>query len=757
MKVFASVLIALGCLLAVPALASAAVFEVDTVVDLTSGAGKECGAGEECSLRVALEKSNATLAVADTIHFDQTVFEGGSSDTIQPATVLPKIVSPVEIDAGVCATAAGVNGPCAGVEGPSGQSVFSVEADGTSIRGLAVQGGSFGITVLNATDDFLLQGSWIGLNLEGGQSENTNVGVFIDPGSDSAQIGGTEASQRNVISYNGVGLDVEGADETTIQGNYFGVTPKGDVAAPNSKDVEVTDSTAGGGFEVEGTEIGATVSTAAAETAVCDGGCNVISGALGTGLDLNGNGSGQNEAPASGPTTVSGNYVGLNAAGTAAIPNAEFDVFTGGADEALVGGFEPGDENFIAGGGYGVYGENGDDLAVVRNAIGVGPTGALLTPPSTVGIFAFALTLSDLEAGALVFGNLVRMEGGIGIEHRFIGAEIVENEVEGGSTGILTKGSGNGSLIGGNFVQGSEDSGIILQNPDNEVLGNEVVEAGEAGIEIDPTAEIDVSGNVIGGDSAEEENAIFASNDAAIEIFGIEESRNEVRRNRGKENGGPNFIRLRSVGLSEPGNGVDPPKITTAGKTETTGTAKPGARVRLFRKANTEPGEIAGFVAEAVANGSGQWKATYAGLPEGTLVSATQTLEGGTSELSETAKTPPDPPSGCPAVPSECTGGDTKQKDDKGKGKGHAKDKTAPQTTILKKKVKGRTAKFKFVSSEAGSTFECKLDKKKFKPCRSPKKYKRLKPGKHVFQVRAIDAAGNRDKTPATRRFRIRP
>jgi hypothetical protein len=160
------------------------------------------------------------------------------------------------------------------------------------------------------------------------------------------------------------------------------------------------------------------------------------------------------------------------------------------------------------------------------------------------------------------------------------------------------------------------------------------------------------------------------------------------------------------------------------------------------------------------ADSGGKWKLTYLSpVPGGTFVAATQTnSDGGTSEVSSTASVPPDPPSGCPAVPSECTGGDTKQKDDKGKTKKPkaGKDKTAPQTTILKKKIKGRTAKFRFASSEAGSTFQCRLDKKKFKPCRSPKKYKRLKPGKHVFEVRAIDAAGNKDKTPATRKFRVR-
>ena len=63
--------------------------------------------------------------------------------------------------------------------------------------------------------------------------------------------------------------------------------------------------------------------------------------------------------------------------------------------------------------------------------------------------------------------------------------------------------------------------------------------------------------------------------------------------------------------------------------------------------------------------------------------------------------------------------------------------------------------KFKFTATEVGSTFQCKMDRKPFKTCASPKKYKKLKPGKHVFKVRAIDRAGNVDPTPAKRKFTV--
>jgi hypothetical protein len=81
-----------------------------------------------------------------------------------------------------------------------------------------------------------------------------------------------------------------------------------------------------------------------------------------------------------------------------------------------------------------------------------------------------------------------------------------------------------------------------------------------------------------------------------------------------------------------------------------------------------------------------------------------------------------------------------------------------PETAIVKAKIRGkkRRATFRFSSTEPGSTFLCKLDRKPFRSCPSPKTYKRLKPGKHRFQVQALDPAGNLDSTPATRSFRIK-
>lgn len=86
-------------------------------------------------------------------------------------------------------------------------------------------------------------------------------------------------------------------------------------------------------------------------------------------------------------------------------------------------------------------------------------------------------------------------------------------------------------------------------------------------------------------------------------------------------------------------------------------------------------------------------------------------------------------------------------------------DTTAPDTTIT---TPARlilwdlwlqpVGSYSFTSSEPGSTFECSLDGAPFTACTSPTTLEVTR-GAHTFEVRARDAAGNVDPTPATRRF----
>lgn len=87
---------------------------------------------------------------------------------------------------------------------------------------------------------------------------------------------------------------------------------------------------------------------------------------------------------------------------------------------------------------------------------------------------------------------------------------------------------------------------------------------------------------------------------------------------------------------------------------------------------------------------------------------------------------------------------------------------SAPETRFRKHPAKvlrtrGRTARavFRFASDEANVAFLCKLDRGPFRPC--PRTLvRRLEPGPHVLGVKARDADGMTDRTPAVYRFRVK-
>lgn len=85
-------------------------------------------------------------------------------------------------------------------------------------------------------------------------------------------------------------------------------------------------------------------------------------------------------------------------------------------------------------------------------------------------------------------------------------------------------------------------------------------------------------------------------------------------------------------------------------------------------------------------------------------------------------------------------------------------DTSAPDTEITSGPsgtVNSASASFGFSSGEAGATFECSLDGGAFAACSAPQGYTGLSNGPHTFSVRARDAAGNVDASPAARTWTI--
>ena len=95
-------------------------------------------------------------------------------------------------------------------------------------------------------------------------------------------------------------------------------------------------------------------------------------------------------------------------------------------------------------------------------------------------------------------------------------------------------------------------------------------------------------------------------------------------------------------------------------------------------------------------------------------------------------------------------------------------DRTPPQARILRVTVGARVfaegrrrVGVRFTGSDPGPNasgvlrFGCHFDKLGWHRCTSPRLFKRVRPGRHVIRVRAIDAAGNVDPTPDLRTFRV--
>jgi uncharacterized delta-60 repeat protein len=89
--------------------------------------------------------------------------------------------------------------------------------------------------------------------------------------------------------------------------------------------------------------------------------------------------------------------------------------------------------------------------------------------------------------------------------------------------------------------------------------------------------------------------------------------------------------------------------------------------------------------------------------------------------------------------------------------RGFTVDTIPPDTTIdagPSGLTNDATPTFSF-SSEGGATFQCRVDSDPFATCTSPHTTATLGQGPHTFEVRATDAAGNTDGSPASREFTV--
>jgi hypothetical protein len=138
-----------------------------------------------------------------------------------------------------------------------------------------------------------------------------------------------------------------------------------------------------------------------------------------------------------------------------------------------------------------------------------------------------------------------------------------------------------------------------------------------------------------------------------------------------------------------------------------------------------------------------------------TLLEATDDRDNSAADFSQVAPAPR-PNSVTPSERACARSGGASQ--GQGPGEGGTDQRGAPQTTLRRKPAKttgDRTPSFRFGADESGSSFQCKLDAKPFKACRSPFTTKQLTLGRHTFKVRARDQSGKLDPSPASYGFKV--
>jgi parallel beta-helix repeat protein len=562
-----------------------------SVVTLTVTSTANTGAG---SLRQAMTAANAVpIAQGVSIVFN---IPGPAPYTIMPTTPLPLMSRPVLIDATTQPGYVGqpvvrLDGSLAGI----GANGFTLGGGSSLIRGFAIGGFDGSGILLQSGGNNRITRNYIGTNLAGTAPYGVspwNIGKDgiriqdspnnIIGGTAGTSPGGSCTGDCNVIVSRGngwSGVNIVGALSVgnTLLGNFIGVDTTGTVGLGNTNSFGINatvgtaiigDGSAAGRNIVAGFNTGIALSgsfgsikgnyvgtNSAGTAAVVNNfggfnnlnfGISIISGdhiavennvisGNGTGVQLSGNLSANN--------IVRGNLIGLNAAGTSAIPNTSWgiDLFNS-ANNNTIGGTTPAERNVISGNGsHGIALLNDASVTgnrIIGNYIGTNPAGSLAIPNGTDGINLDSVTNNSIggiqpEQRNLISGNAfngITITGTAATGNQILGNYIgttaggltaLHNahdgvsmiDAPGNTVGGNTAGARN--IISGNFFDGVRVSGASASN--NAILGNYI------GLGADGTSPVGNSGRGVAFEvaSGTQANNVIGNNVVSKNNYGI--------------------------------------------------------------------------------------------------------------------------------------------------------------------------------------------------------------------------------------------
>jgi parallel beta-helix repeat protein len=496
------------------------------------------------SLRQAILDSNANPG-PDTIGFN---IGGGGVQTIQPTAALPEITDAVVIDGttqpGFAGSLLVVLTGTAFDGGANGYGLW-ITAGSSTVRGLVVNGFAGADIRIEAGGNNLIAGNYLGTDDTGTAAVRNpfTAGVGVLVGSANNTVGGTTAADRNLISGHaaaGVSVSGPGATGNQILGNFVGTTVDGTARLGNANGVVVDGGAsanviggavpgagnllsgnnnvglgliAGTGNLVQGNRIGTDATGAVSLRNLTGvfvqggvghliggaepGAGNLISGnvgpnaSFGYGLIITNDGA---TGAVARDHQVLGNYVGTNAAGTAAVPNTNDGIRVDfGSLNVTVGGTSPAARNVVSGNGQvGIFITSGRNNVVQGNYVGTNAAGTAALPNGDSGVIVGGTgnTVGGTAPGA---GNLVSGNRLFGV-----GVSGVFNLVQGNFIGTDVTGTaalGNG--FAGVGAQGNLHTiGGTAPGAGNIISGN----GGYAGVRLTGGQAIRVQGNFIGTD-----------------------------------------------------------------------------------------------------------------------------------------------------------------------------------------------------------------------------------------------------------------
>ncbi|HKE58366.1 MAG TPA: C25 family cysteine peptidase [Pyrinomonadaceae bacterium] len=468
----------------------------------------------QCTLRAAIQEANNTPA-QDTINFSI----GTGLQTINVPTGLPQINQPLIINA---TTQPGFTGtPLIELRGNNtGGDGLSFTNNGTNtVRGLIIDGFTGNGLSLSNSNGNVIAGNFIGTNAAGtAASANGQNGILVQAA--NCTIGGVTANDRNVISGNtGNGILVQNSAGTVIIGNFIGTNAAGSAGIGNGQNGIRAEQpvTIGGGAagqrnvisgntvtgintfnvgttsKIQGNYVGVDVNGTVAipnQTGMVLGDVALLRGFSNSfvGTDSDGVNDATEGNVVSGNTLdgivltqggtqnvrVSGNIIGLNAAGTAAVGNGEHGVVVrNDASGNFIGSDnngtnDPGEANTISGnGGAGVAvlsvnntnnrinqnqifanGGLGIDLSATTAADGVtlNDTGDADSGGNSLQNFPI---ITDVRQGSTIVSFTFNSTANTTFRIEFFSNQVADPSAHGegqtflGSTNVTTDGSGN--------------------------------------------------------------------------------------------------------------------------------------------------------------------------------------------------------------------------------------------------------------------------------------------------------------------------